>query len=198
MEVSKLTFIYAPMNSGKSSQLQMKAYNLKEFNIPHVILKSSIDTRDSHGVVHSRPIGDTPCLIIKPTENIYNLITKYIRTNGKINCILVDEAQFLTEKQVNQLTDIVDYLNIDVTCYGLRTDFRTKLFPGSKRLFEVADVLEEIKSTCKCGNKTLFNARIDKDKNIVTSGSQIEVGGEDKYVIMCRKCYKERLKNSKL
>lgn len=192
--MSKITFYFAPMNAGKSAQLQMKAYNYSERNIPYVVLKSCIDTRDGIGVIHSRPLGDTKCLMINPNENIFNLISNYITENGKIKNILVDEAQFLTEKQVNQLTDIVDFLNINVICYGLRTDFKTKLFPGSKRLFEVADSLEEIKSTCSCGEKNLYNARIDGNGNVVTEGEQIEVGGEERYLSMCRKCYKEKTK----
>lgn len=192
---SRLTFYYAPMNSGKTAQLQMRAYNYEEKNVPYIILKSNIDTRDQDGVVHSRPLGDMKCLIINPDENIFDLIKGKVEESGKLKYILVDEAQFLTEEQVDQLSDVVDYLNINVICYGLRTDFKTKLFAGSKRLFEIADVFEEIKSTCSCGDKNIYNARIDKDGNLVTGGKQIEVGGEDRYTTMCRKCYKEKISN---
>ena len=109
--------------------------------------------------------------------------------------ILVDESQFLTEQQVEELAAIADNYGINVICYGLRTDFKTQLFPGSKRLFELADSIEEIKSSCYCNSKTSINARIDKNKKIVTDGEQIEVGGDDKYVSLCRKCYFEKTGN---
>ena len=190
----KLTFWHATMNAGKSAQLQMKAHGFGERGVNYVILKSSIDTRDAEGVVHSRPLGDMSCIIVKPTDNLYERISSVMEERGKLKYVLVDEAQFLTEKQVDQLTDVVDFLNINVICYGLRTDFKTKLFPGSKRLFEVADTIKEIESTCSCGEKNLYNARIDSDGNVVTEGAQVEVGGEERYVAMCRKCYKEKTK----
>ena len=113
----------------------------------------------------------------------------------KLQWVLVDEAQFLTAKQVDQLSDVVDYLGINVICYGLRTDFKTHLFEGSKRLFEIADTIEEIKSQCSCSKKNIFNVRLDKNGDIMLNGKQIEVGSEDKYTTMCRKCYKEKLNN---
>ena len=191
---AKLTVFFAPMNAGKSAQLQMKAFGYEERNIPYIILKSSIDTRDGNAVIHSRPMGDMKCIIIKPTENLYKRISKELTNRGKLKYVLVDEAQFLKEKQVDQLSDVVDYLDINVICYGLKTDFKTKLFPGSKRLFEIADQVKEIESTCSCGEKNMFNARIDKNGRVVTTGAQVEVGGEDRYITMCRKCYKEKTK----
>ena len=189
-----LTFIYGTMCSGKSAQLQLKAHNFEERKVPFIIIKSSIDTRDGNSVVHSRPLGDKACITVKPTENVFRRISKELTDRGKLKYVLVDEAQFLTEKQVDQLSDVVDYLDIDVICYGLKNDFKTKLFPGSKRLFEIADSFKEIESTCSCGEKNMFNARIDKDGNVVTKGKQVEVGGEDRYIAMCRKCYKEKTK----
>lgn len=189
---SKLIFNYGTMNAGKSMMLLAKSHNFDERKIPHLILKSTIDTRDGNSVIYSRPLGKKVCLAVKPTENIYKKISKKIQSVGKIKYILIDEAQFMSEKQINQLTDIVDYLDITVICYGLRSDFKTHLFKGSKRLFEVADEISEIKSTCSCGEKNIFNARIDFDGNVITEGKQIEIGGEDKYLSMCRKCYKTR------
>ena len=189
-----LTFIYGTMCSGKSAQLQLKAHNFEERKVPFIIIKSSIDTRDGNSVVHSRPLGDKACITVKPTENVFRRISKELTDRGKLKYVLVDEAQFLTVKQVDQLSDVVDYLDIDVICYGLKSDFKTKLFPGSKRLFEIADSFKEIESTCSCGEKNMFNARIDKDGNVVTKGKQVEVGGEDRYIAMCRKCYKEKTK----
>ena len=195
MSNKKLVFTYGCMNAGKSAQLQLKAHNFEERKVPFIILKSVLDTRDGNNVVHSRPLGDKECTTVKQNENLFNVISTELTKRGKLKYVLVDEAQFLTEKQVDQLSDVVDFLDIDVICYGLRSDFKTHLFPGSKRLFEIADSFKEIESTCECGEKNMFNARIDLDGNVITKGKQIEVGGEDKYLSMCRKCYKERTKN---
>lgn len=177
------------MNSGKSALLLMKAHQFEERKIPFLILKSAIDTRND-GVIHSRPLGDKPCVIVKPEDNLYQVVIE-----NKINAewVLVDEAQFLTAGQVDELSDLVDYMKMNVICYGLRTDFQTHLFEGSKRLFEVADVITGIESECDCSKRNIFNARFDKSGKIVTEGEQIEVGAEDKYKSMCRKCYKEEL-----
>lgn len=193
----KLLYRYGTMNSGKSLLLLATAHNFHERGIPFIILKSTIDTRDGVDVVHSRAVGDRECLSVSPGDNIYNIIQSIEQLSvgycyDNIKWILVDEAQFLTEKQVDELAAIADNFNINVICYGLRTDFKTKLFPGSKRLFEVADSLEEIKSSCSCNSKTIFNARIDKEGNVVTDGEQIEVGGNDRYVALCRKCYYQK------
>jgi thymidine kinase len=108
--------------------------------------------------------------------------------------VLVDECQFLTEEQVDQLSDVVDLMGVNVLCYGLRTDFRSKLFPASKRLFEIADEFQELKSSCKCNKKASINARFDKDENIITEGEQVLVGGDDIYQPMCRKCWKQKIR----
>ena len=117
-----------------------------------------------------------------------------IASNDKpLRWILVDEAQFLAPEQVEQLAAICDNFGINVICYGLRTDFKTKLFPGSQRLFELADSFEEIKSSCFCDSKTMFNARVNANKEIVTDGDQVEVGGDDRYISYCRKCYFKKI-----
>lgn len=194
----KLIYRFGTMNSGKSLQLLATAHNFHERGIPFILLKSSIDTRDGNDVVHSRALGNRECLSVSPVDNIFDLVkslenmTALTNTNS-LKWILVDEAQFLTPEQVDQLAAIVDNFTINVICYGLRTDFKTHLFPGSKRLFEVADSLEEIKSSCSCNSKTIFNARIDSNGDIVTDGEQIEVGGEDRYIALCRKCYYTRI-----
>lgn len=196
----KLIYRFGTMNSGKSLQLLATAHNFHERGIPFILLKSSIDTRDGNDVVHSRALGDRECLSVSPGDNIFDLVkslenmTALTNTNS-LKWILVDEAQFLTPEQVDQLAAIVDNFTINVICYGLRTDFKTHLFPGSKRLFEVADCLEEIKSSCSCNSKTIFNARIDASGKIVTDGEQIEVGGEERYIALCRKCYYTRIGN---
>lgn len=178
------------MNSGKSMLLLAKAYNFDERGIPYRIYKSSIDTRDE-GVIHSRPIGDKPCCTIKPNESFFEKEDWY-DTDAK--WLLVDEAQFLTEKQVDELADIADECGINVICYGLRTDFQTHLFPGSKRLFEIADTFDEIKSQCEDGKKNIFNARIDKNGFLVTDGQQVQVGSEDCYKSVSRKEYSAMLR----
>lgn len=195
---SKLYFTYATMNTGKSMILLAKAYSFQERNIPFLIIKSRIDTRDGKDVIHSRSLGDRECIGVEPKDNVLKIVeTEMLQQEKYFKWILVDEAQFLTEKQVDELTEVVDKHNINVICYGLRTDFKTHLFPGSKRLFEVADTIEELKSTCSCGKKTIYNARIDECGQIVLEGNQVEVGGEDKYMSVCRKCYKDKkvLKN---
>ena len=196
----KLIYRFGTMNSGKSLQLLATAHNFHERGIPFILLKSSIDTRDGSDVVHSRALGDRECLTMSPSDNIYDLIRSIESLSvgycyDSLKWILVDEAQFLTTEQVDELAAIADNFNINIICYGLRTDFKTHLFPGSKRLFEVADCIEEIKSSCSCNSKTIFNARIDASGNVVTDGDQIEVGGEDKYIALCRKCYNIRIGN---
>lgn len=187
------------MGSGKSLQLLATAHNFQIHSIPFIIFKSEIDTRDGENVVHSRAIGSRECVSITSEDNLYNIITEYLNHEAlsleePIKWILVDEAQFLSAEQVDQLAAIVDTLGMSVICYGLRTDFKTHLFEGSKRLFEVADAFEEIKSSCYCNHKTIFNARIS-DGKVITDGEQVEIGGDDRYVSLCRKCYYEKTGN---
>ena len=194
----KLFFKYGCMGSGKSLHLLATAHNFQIRSIPFVIFKSSIDTRDGEGLIHSRALGDRECTNISSTDNLFDIVSTYVNSEiifPSLRWILVDEAQFLTAEQVDQLAAIVDIMGISVICYGLRTDFQTHLFEGSRRLFEVADTIEEIKSSCDCNYKTIFNARINTEGNIVTSGDQVEIGGDDKYVSICRKCYYEKTGN---
>lgn len=195
-----IKFYYGTMGSGKSLHLLATANNFQEHSIPFIIFKSDIDNRDGENIIHSRAIGDRECVNISSTDNIYEIISEYLENDllygsRGLKWVLVDEAQFLTEKQVDELAAIADIFNINVLCYGLRTDFKTHLFPGSRRLFEIADGFEEIKSSCYCGKKTIFNARVNKDKEIVTDGEQIEIGGDDRYISLCRKCYFKGIEN---
>ena len=133
--------------------------------------------------------------------NLYKAIKAYKNVLAsqfeELKWVLIDEAQFLTEEQVDQLSDVVDFLDINVMCFGLRTDFQSHLFPGSKRLFELADDIEEIKSSCACGNKKAsINARFNENGEIITEGGQVEIGGNDKYKALCRKCWKEKVKKN--
>lgn len=190
----KLYFYYGTMNSGKSMYLLAKSHNFGERGIFHVLMKPAIDTRDE-GVIHSRSLPEKKCIIIEPdtmpSHYLYQI--NAVPYGVKLEWVLIDEAQFLSEEQVNDLAKFVDETGVSVICYGLRTDSMTRLFEGSKRLFEIADTIEEIKSTCSCGRKTIVNARIDSDGEIVIGGNQIEVGGEDKYLSMCRKCYFDKI-----
>ena len=181
------------MNSGKSMQLLATAYGLQEKHIPFLLLKSSVDTRDV-GVIKSRGLGKRECIIVKPEDSILTIFSnEWSKNNYPIKWIFVDEAQFLTEKQVEELSYIVDDCNVNVMCYGLRTDFTTNSFEGSKRLFEIADNIEEMKISCSCGNKAIVNARFD-DGELVLDGKQIVIGGDEMYIPLCRKCF-NKLKN---
>lgn len=193
---AKLRFSYGTMGSGKSLDLLTAAYNFEQKNIPFAIIKSSIDTRDG-GEIKSR-IGDgvsRKCMLVDQETNLYELFKEIKNFNNGENAIqwlFVDEAQFLTEEQVDQLSDIVDYEDVDVWCFGLRTDFKTHLFPGARRLFEIADKIKQIKSACSCGRKNVVNARMAKDGRLAIGGPQVEVGYN--YSAICRRCYKEKLK----
>lgn len=195
----KLRFVYSPMESGKSAMLLIEAHYFEKRNVGILCMKSSIDDRDGTDVIKSRVGIERECLTIYPEYDIYKIISKIIDEQEKnqeennLQWILVDESQFLTGYQVEQLRKVVDNFGINVLCYGLRTDFRTKLFEGSKRLFELADDIEEMKIACTCGNKAIFNARFNEFGVIVTDGEQILIGGEDKYKPICSKCYRKEI-----
>ena len=187
------------MGSSKSLRLLATAHDFDEKNIPILILKPSIDTRDGQDVVKSRAGLEKECISIEPNVDIFATVERinHVRMatlEKTIKWILVDECQFLTEEQVDELSDVVDYLNISVMCYGLRTDFKTKLFPASKRLFELADDIEEVKTSCECGKKASINARFNSNGTIITEGNQILVGGDDLYRAICRKCWKDLIR----
>lgn len=197
--MAKLRFISGVMGSSKSLRLLVTAHDLDEKDIPILVIKPSIDTRDGTDVVKSRVGLERECVSVDSTLNIFNVVNDMlhmmmVRMERPIEWILVDECQFLTEEQVDQLSDIVDYLNIEVICYGLKTDFRSKLFPASKRLLEISDSHEELKTLCDCGKKASINARVRPDGSVITDGNQILVGGDDVYKAMCRKCWKEKIK----
>ena len=197
-----LRFCYGSMSSGKTLKLISTAYNLEENGIQIMVLKPSLDTRDGEGVIKTRAGLERKCVMIDKDVDLYKAIKTYRNVLAAqfevLKWVLIDESQFLTEEQVDQLSDVVDLLGVNVMCFGLRTDFQTKLFEGSKRLFEIADDLEEIKSSCACGEKkTSINARFDENGEIITEGNQIMVGGNDKYKAICRFCWKEKLNKKK-
>ena len=152
-----------------------------------------LDNREGKNVIKSRIGIERECQWIYSDTNIYELAQKLYEDNmAVIDWILIDEAQFLCEEQVDQLARIVDDFGTNVICYGLRTDFQSRLFEGSRRLFEIADSIDEIKSTCNCGRKTIVNARIDAKGDFVVEGAQVEIGGDDRYIAVCRKCWRNK------
>lgn len=189
----KLYFKYGTMGSAKTALLLTTAYNFEERGLAYMCLKPVIDTRENKNVIRSRIGIERECAWIYPDTDLWGLIRDIC--SGASPCpewILVDEAQFLSARQVDELARVVDDMGINVMCYGLRTDFQTNLFEGSKRLFEIADTIEEVKSTCTCGRKTIVNARIDSHGEIITEGEQVEIGGNDRYMAVCRKCWRNK------
>lgn len=189
----KLYFRYGTMGSAKTAMLLTQAYNFEERGMRYVCLKPIIDTREKKSVIRSRIGIERECQWIYPETDIYAM-AKTIFENQRVvtDWFLIDEAQFLSSRQVDQLSRIVDDFGSNVICYGLRTDFQTHLFEGSRRLFEIADSIEEIKSTCHCGRKTIVNARIGADGDFVDTGEQVEIGGNDRYIAVCRKCWRNK------
>ena len=184
--MAKLYFKYGAMGSSKTAQALITKYNYEENDLKVWLIKPSADTRDGVQTLRSRIGLEAEVDVIAPDVDIYaRFLGSQVR---KCNVIICDECQFLTEKQIDQLRSIVDEHNIPVMCFGLRTDFQTRLFPGSRRLMEVADTIQEIKTICDCGAKATVNARIN-DGYIVTEGEQVVLGGNDCYIAMCHRCY---------
>lgn len=191
--IGKLYFRYGTMGSAKTAMLLTTAYNFEERGMPYKCMKPVIDTRDAKNVIRSRIGIERECAWIYPETDLYQMMKdEVLAATPRPEWLLVDEAQFLTARQVDQLAAVVDDFGCNVMCYGLRTDFRTRLFEGSQRLFEIADTIDEIKSTCGCGRKTIVNARIDSHGRILTKGEQVEIGGNDRYMAVCRKCWRAR------
>ena len=181
------------MGSAKTALLLTTAYNFEERGMEYMCMKPIIDNREKENVIRSRIGIERKCEWIYPDTDLYEFAKKMFEDTLVVkDWILIDEAQFLSSVQVDQLSRIVDDYGSNVICYGLRTDFQSHMFEGSKRLFEIADTIDEIKSTCTCGRKTIINARIDSQGNIVTDGNQVEIGGDDKYVALCRNCWRSR------
>lgn len=189
----KLYFRYGTMGSAKTALLLTTAYNFEERGMKYACLKPIIDTRDKINVIKSRIGIQRECSWIYHDTDLYQFaIELFEKENSVFDWLLIDEAQFLSPEQVDQLSRIVDDFGCNVVCYGLRTDFKTNLFEGSRRLFEIADTIDEIKSTCNCGNKTIVNARIDSNGDFVVEGAQVEIGGDDRYIAVCRKCWRNK------
>jgi thymidine kinase len=188
--MAKLYFKYGAMGSSKSAQALITQFNYEELGMKVWLIKPSIDDRDGKNIIRSRIGLQREAQVITPEENI---LETFERVRG-VDVIIADEAQFFTPAQIDQLRQIVDDEDLPVLCFGLRTDFLTHFFPGAQRLMELADSLTEIKTVCACGRKATVNARIDENGKVVTEGGQILLGGNDSYVAMCHKCWKNKIR----
>lgn len=192
--MAQLYFYYSAMNAGKSTSLLQSAYNYKERGMDVLLLTALIDDRYGEGVISSRiGLKSEAKTFTTETELSRCILDWQAKENKQYSCIFVDEAQFLTKNQVDQLADIVDNHNIPVLCYGLRSDFMGELFPGSQRLLTIADKLTELKTICHCGRKAIMIVRLDEQGNAVSQGEQVVIGGEDTYVSMCRTHYNKAI-----
>lgn len=178
--MAKIHYRHGAMGSTKTAQALMLHYNFKERNRGSLLLKPSIDTRDGESIIKSRCGLSSKCLLFE------NLTTEIAQG---YEILIIDEAQFLKLKDIKFLIELADGYDITIVCYGLRTDFKGELFEGSKYLLAWADEIEEIKTICKCGNKATRNARLGKGNKVVKVGEQVEIGGNEKYIPMCRKCF---------
>ncbi len=181
--MAKLYFYYGAMGSSKTANALMTHFNYEEAGQRALLCKPRIDTRDGAGIVHSRIGLSHECITL---EELVRLPEEEIRS---YDCIIVDEVQFAAKEQVDYLSDIVDYMEVPVVCYGLRADFQNKLFPGSERLIAIADVIQELKTVCWCGRKATCNLRYNEN-GVVREGPQVMMGANDSYVAVCRKHFK--------
>lgn len=193
--MAKLYFKYGAMGSSKTAQALITKYNYEENDLNVWLIKPSADTRDGADILRSRIGLEAQVDVMGPQVDIFRRFSQ--QKQGKCDVVIVDECQFMTEAQIDQLRAIVNEYAIPVLCFGLRTDFQTKLFPGSRRLMELADVIEEIKTMCDCGAKAIINARISGGL-IVTEGAQVVLGGNDSYIAMCHRCYVHGIRDRKI
>ena len=194
--MAKLYFYYAAMNAGKSTTLIQADFNYRERGMETMLWTAKLDERAGAGVIGSRIALSAPAHSYDENVDLFDAITDELKKRG-LDCILVDEAQFLSQRHVLQLCEVVDKLGIPVLCYGLRSDFQGKLFPGSAALLALADNLVELKAVCECGRKATMNLRVDEEGYAVASGEQTEIGGNDRYIALCRKHFFERLNESR-
>jgi thymidine kinase len=188
--MAKLYFYYSSMNAGKSTNLLQSSYNYKERGMNTLILAPRLDDRFGIGKVTSRIGIESEATTFSQETDLFALVNE-CTAKEPLHCVLIDEAQFLTRDQVFQLSEVTDTLNIPVLAYGLRTDFQGEPFEGSKYLLAWSDNLKEIKAICHCGTKATMVLRLDENGNAVTEGSQVEIGGNDRYVSMCRRHFKK-------
>jgi len=191
--MAKLYFYYAAMNAGKSTTLLQADFNYRERGMETMLWTAAHDDRAGAGRIASRLDIGAEAQTYRPETNLMDSVLDELKVR-KLHCVLVDEAQFLTQEQVLELCRLADELNIPVLCYGLRTDFLGQLFPGSAALLALADALIELKAVCECGRKATMNLRVDEAGHAVAAGAQTEIGGNDRYVALCRRHFFERLR----
>ena len=190
--MAKLYFSYAAMNAGKSTILLQASHNYQERGMHTLLLTAQLDDRIGEGNIGSRIGLQAPALVFSPNTNMMAVIVAAY-DQKPVDCVMVDEAQFLSETQVWQLSKVADDLRIPVMCYGLRTDFQGNLFPGSARLLAIADVIREIRTICHCGSKATMVVRQDEQGVVISEGAQIEIGGNERYISLCRKHWCEAM-----
>ena len=191
--MAKLYFKYGAMGSSKTANALIAKFNYEERDMKVWLIKPDVDNRDGESKVRSRIGLEAEATVIRSEDDILEMY----KSREDVDVIIADECQFFTEDHIDQMRDIVDKFDVPVMCFGLRTDFRTKLFPGSRRLFDLADSITEIKTICECGAKATVNARIAPDGRVITSGQQVFIGGNDSYIAMCHKCYKRHIEEDK-
>ncbi|MEH6476000.1 MAG: thymidine kinase [Sneathiella sp.] len=188
--MAKLYFYYSTMNAGKSTTLLQSAFNYKERGMQTLLLTAAFDDRYGVGKIASRIGLEAEANLFQEDTDLYELAQEILKERT-IDCVMVDESQFLSRNQVFQLSEVADQLHIPVLCYGLRTDFQGNLFEGSLHLLAWADELKELKTICHCGSKATMVIRVSEDGKPITQGAQKEIGGNDKYVALCRKHFKQ-------
>ncbi len=197
--MAKLYFKYGAMGSSKTAQALITKFNYEERGMRVRLIKPAMDTRDGIGICRSRIGLSAEALSIRQEEDLYALLLRDLGGAEPFDVIIADECQFFPDAQIDALRRIVNEHDIPVLCFGLRTDFLCHLFPGSRRLFEVADSVSEIKTVCSCGSNAIVNARIDRNGHVVTEGDQVLLGGNDSYIAMCHRCWQEAImKNEQL
>lgn len=190
ISVAQLYFYYSAMNAGKSTSLLQSAHNYREQGMQVVLYTAAIDDRYGQGVIRSRIGLQESAHLFDGTTGFLEHV-KQLHEQQRLSCVLVDEAQFLTKVQVDELAQVVDELGLPVLCFGIRTDFQGELFPGSSRLLAIADKLAELKTVCSCGRKATMTIRLDRDGKVMSDGEQVQIGGNDRYESKCRQHYRE-------
>ena len=194
--MAKLYFSYSTMNAGKSTVLLQASHNYGERGMKTMLFTAELDNRSKVGNISSRIGLSEKASTFNKDDNLFSSVEKRLKKD-KISCVFVDEAQFLTDKQVWELSDVVEILKVPVMCFGLRTDFQGKLFEGSSTLLAISDELKEIKTICHCGKKANMVVRVDSNGKVLKEGAQIEIGGNEKYISLCRKHWKNEMENNR-
>ena len=194
--MAKLYFSYSTMNAGKSTVLLQASHNYGERGMKTMLFTAELDNRSKVGNISSRIGLSEKASTFNNKDNLFYSVERRLKKD-KISCVFVDEAQFLTDKQVWELSDVVEILKVPVMCFGLRTDFQGKLFEGSSTLLAISDELKEIKTICHCGKKANMVVRVDSNGKVLKEGAQIEIGGNEKYISLCRKHWKNEMENNR-